>query len=563
MITLRPYQEQAIAAVNKALQSGVQRTIMALPTGTGKTITGEVLAKRRGGRTLWTAHRDELIQQPVQALRAVNPDAIHGVVKAERNEVNARDIVFASIQTIQRDDRLGSLTRAGSFDLVVLDEAHHGTAPSYRKVLEAVGCFREDGPRLVGLTATPERADQQALDEVFETIAYQYHLAQAIADGYLVPPAFAYERIEVDFDDVGTRYGDFKPGELDVALMQAGIVKSIAGAVNTHCIGRRTLIFVISVEQAKRASEAINDLGIPAAWISGETQLETRRATLRRFAAGEYRALVNCAVLLEGYDDPGIDSIMVARPTKSKPLYVQMIGRGLRIHPGKTDCLIVDMVGVSKRHTLVQAPAIFGLAAEPGSPAERAAYEAMEGDEIKIDYWRQRLQTQVDGMKGRGRRALNWIRAKDGVYALPCGGYGTLVLREYSEGLYGAAVVGRQDGPDIEPLASEPVSLELAQGIAEDYVRRVGEMTLSSRGSRWRNQPATDKQIEALRKWKIDAPPGITKGLASDIMTATLAAKIEPATDRQLAALARLGVVHGGSLSKREAGRLIGEARAG
>lgn len=560
-ITLRPYQEEAIAAVDAAHAAGQQRVLMVLPTGTGKTITAEELAMQRGGRTLWTAHRDELIQQPVQSLRYVRPGAKYGVVKAERNEVHARDIVFASIQTIQKDQRLDSLTQAGSFDLVVIDEAHHSTAPSYRKVIQAVGCFDDNGPSLVGLTATPERTDQAALDEIFDAIAYQYHLGQAIADGYLVPPAFVAEKINVDLDKVGVRAGDFKPGELDVALMQAGVVKSVADAFEKHCTGRRTLIFVISVEQARLVSEEINRRGIPATWVCGETPIEIRRGAVRKFADGYYRALVNVMCYTEGFDDPGVESILVARPTKSKSLHVQMVGRGLRLHPGKTDCLMVDMVGVSKKHTLIQAPAIFGLAAEPGSPEERAAYDQIEGDDLKIDFWRQRLKTQVEGMTGGGRRRLNWLQAKQGVYALPCGSYGTIVLREVAEAMYAAEVVGRQDGPDIEPLANEPIPLELAQGIAEDYMRRVGELTLATTGARWRNQPATEKQLAALRKWGVDPPTGMTKGIASDIMTATLAAKIEPATVRQLAALERLGVPHGGNLSKREAGRLIGQAR--
>lgn len=557
----RPYQEEAIAAVDAAHAAGQQRVMMVLPTGTGKTFTAEELARRRGDRTLWIAHRDELIQQPAKSLRYIWPDAQHGIVKAELNQVGARDIVFASIQTIQSDKRLESLMRAGSFDLVVVDEAHHIFAKSYRKVIEVLGCMNVGGPNLLGLTATPERSDQGALDEVFDAIAYQYHLGQAISDGYLVPPAFVAEKINVNLDEVSIRGGDFAPGELNVALLQAGVVKSVTDALERHCTGRRTLIFMISVEQAKLTSEAINSRGMPAAWVCGETPIEIRRATVRKFAEGRYQTLVNVLCMSEGFDDPGIGAILVARPTKSKSLYVQMIGRGLRIHPGKTDCLMVDMVGVSKRHTLIQAPAIFGLAAAHDSPEERQAYDAIEGDDVKLDFWRKRLEAQVEGMTGGGRKRLNWLQAKPGVYALPCGGYGTIVLRQVEGDTYVAEVVGRKDGPDREPLANEPIPLELAQGIAEDYMRRVGDLVLSTTGARWRDQPATDKQLAGLQKWGVDPPAGMTKGLASDIMTATLAAKIEPATVRQLAALARMGVSHGAHLSKREAGRLIGEAR--
>jgi superfamily II DNA or RNA helicase len=550
-LPLRPYQTAAIDAVNC---SPDRRVIAALPTGTGKTIMGLALARGRGARTLWLAHRDELISQPAQALRHVWPEVRSGVVKAERNDPGAR-FVFASIQTASRDKRLAGLVDSGRFDLVVADEAHHATAPSWRAVLEAVGCFRPDGPTLLGLTATPERSDQIAMDQVFESIAYQYHLNQAIDDGYLVAPSFVSESIRVNLDEIGTRAGDFKPGQLNVALMNAGIVRSIAGAFERHCQGRRTIAFVLSVEQARLVSEALNERGIRATWISGETPEDLRRQRLARFRRGEFVAMINCMVLTEGFDDPGVDCIMMARPTQSKTLYIQAVGRGLRIHPGKTDCLIVDLVGVSNRHTLIQAPAIFGLDQPTVEPSEQAAGTA----ETVIDYWRQRLSAQVTGVDATGRRALHWLTAREGVYALPCGQYGTVVMRQEDE-LYRVEVVGRKGAADREPLASEPVALELAQGIAEDYTRRVGGLRFSDGGAGWRDQPATSKQLSALRKWKVDPPAGMTRGLASDILTATMAASkgYEPATQKQLAALHRLGVAHGDNLSKREAGRLLG-----
>jgi superfamily II DNA or RNA helicase len=557
----RPYQTAAIEAVQA---SPHQRTIVTLPTGCGKTVMGLLLAKMLRARTLWIAHRDELITQPAETLPHVWPDAESGIVKAQQNQAFARDIVFASIQTIQNPVRLEVLRRTGGFDLVVADECHHATAPSWLRTLEGLGCFAEGGPRLVGLTATTERADQARLDKVFQGVAYQYHLHQAIQAGYLVPPTIATHKFKLDLSGVHTRGGDFRPEELDVALLRAGIIKAIGDAWQTHATGRRGIVFVISVKQAQDAAAELERRGVPATWISGELATPERRRRLADFRAGKYRAMVNCMVLTEGFDDPGVDCVLMARPTKSKPLYIQMGGRGLRLYPGKTDCLIIDMAGLSGRHTLVQAPAIFGLEDEA---EKRSRKKPGEGFEMSAEeYWRRRLKSQVEGVAGMARSSLNWLEAKAGVFALPCGEFGTVVLRHQWENLYLAEVVGREGAPGREPLAAEPVTLELAQGIAEDYTRRVGDMgrQYNSRQARWRSGPATSNQIEALKRWGVEIPPELTKGTASDILSAkkATAREYEPATPKQLRALKALGVKEIGLLTKGEATRAINVAKA-
>ena len=163
-ILLRPYQEAAMDAFSSRLAAGVQRGVINLPTGCGKTVTGLAIAKRMGLRTLWLAHRDELIEQPHRAIRAVWPDAATGVVKADRNELDAQ-VVFASIQTVSRPERLGKLSGYG---LVVVDECHHAAAPSYRRVLEELGTFTKGGPPVLGLTATLESGDKLGVDCAFD-----------------------------------------------------------------------------------------------------------------------------------------------------------------------------------------------------------------------------------------------------------------------------------------------------------------------------------------------------------------------------------------------------------
>ncbi len=278
MLQLRSYQEHAIAA---SIESTWQRQLIVLSTGMGKTITGLALARKMTARTLWLAHREELITQPAKALQLVWPEVRHGIVKADRNE-HARQVVFASIQSAQQERRTAQLAAEG-FGLVVVDEAHHALSPGYRSLLEQLGCFREGGPRLLGLTATPERSDNGALSDVFQGIVFQVGITTAIAGGFLVSPTVIERAINVDLDAVTVARGDFGAKQLDIALMQAGIVGEIAAAYEEHCAGRRkTLIFVVSVAQAEAVALELRNRGHKVASVSGETEAEERRRTLKK-----------------------------------------------------------------------------------------------------------------------------------------------------------------------------------------------------------------------------------------------------------------------------------------
>lgn len=557
MINLRPYQTEANEAFMAAVARGQKRNMIVLPTGCGKTVTGLALAKQIGGRTLWIAHREELISQPVKALRTVWPEVNAGVVKAERNEW-ARDFIFASVQTAWRPQRLEKLT---NFDFVVVDEAHHAAAKSYKLVLEQVGCFDPGGPPLLGLTATPERSDVLKLDDVFDGIVYQFQLRQAVESGYLVDVEMIQRPINVDLDKVGSKGGDFKEGELDVALLEAGIVGDVCSAVNEHARDRKTIIFTVSVRQAKQISERLQGEGFAADWISGETPTPLRRQRLAKLARGQITHMVNCMVLTEGFDDPAVDCIIMARPTQAKSLYVQCVGRGLRIAPNKDRCVIVDMVGMSTKHTLIQAPVIFGI--DGGLDDTREPSMSPE-EELRLSHRQGLLLSQIQGVAPVVRSKLRWIPARNGTLVLNCGEGGNVMMRPDGKGDWMVEVVGRKDNPGRELLTMEPVDIELAQGIAEDYVRRAQAVYLTSKSARWRDAPASDKQKEGLRKWGIQFHSDITKGEASDLMTQAAASswKNDPATAKQMRALRRIGAdFNDQTITKGEATRALNEAR--
>lgn len=545
---LRAYQQDAIDSFNNDPR---QRKMIVLPTGCGKTLTSLSLAKSRGAKTLWLAHREELITQPIKTLKLLWPERSYGIVKAERNEF-MRDFVFASIQSAQQERRIEQLSRQ-NFDLVVVDEAHHALSDGYQNVLRALRCFEPNGTQLLGVTATPERSDSLALDTVFEKIVYQIDINTAIAGGYLVPPRVVEWPIKVDLDEVSNVRGDFGMKQLDLSLMKAGIVGEIVSSYVAHCTDKKTLIFVVSVEQAEQCAAALRERGYKAKSVSGETPSEERKRILRQLETGEIQCVVNCMVLTEGFDEPSISAVILARPTQSKPLMIQCVGRGLRLFPNKSDCLIIDMVGSTKRNSLMQAAVLFGLRPDPNKET-RSALLATPGEENSEEFWRARFMSQIKGLGGAPRSKLRWMPSHDGRgWLLHAGEHGTIALMPHEDDWTITLL-----GIERQPLSNIPVPMETAQAIAEDFVRRVKAVELA-RAAQWRNAGITEAQAAILQKNKINID-GMSKGTASDLITQMTAhKKLEPATPKQIAALRRHGVKVPDGLTKREAFKLFAE----
>lgn len=484
---------------------------------TGKTITGLDYARKKGGRLLWLAHRDELITQPIRAMQAVWPEASTGIVKAKQNEMNAQ-CVFATVQSLYR--RLDQLPTLGPDDLVVVDECHHAAADTYRQTLEAAGALRPDGPPVVGLTATVERGDRRGLDDVFEKIVYQYQLLQAIRDGYLVDLKTERIHLNLDLDEIHTVAGDFNQGELDDALLQAGVAQAVANAYIEHASDRKAIVFTVSVDQAQRTAEALQSQGVAAEWVAGILPTEERRAILQRLKTGETQVVVNCMVLTEGFDEPTVECVIVARPTKSRPLYIQMIGRGTRKAPGKRDCLVLDVTGVSRRHELMTAPTLFGLKeTEPGETITEALDREEDEEKAQRNTEANRLRSifdEEDNEFQEFRQMIRWLNVGSDIYALSAGEAGTVVLHPAGDG-YQARVL-KPNQPD-EYLTKAPVWLELAQGVAEDYLRRASTLGLIRTDARWKSDPATANQLRLLEKFRIYPGRPLTKGEAGDEIT--------------------------------------------
>jgi ATP-dependent helicase IRC3 len=514
MITPRPYQHEAVQATLAAHAGGKQRVLIALSTGTGKTIVFALLLQQRGGRALILAHRNELIQQAVDKLRVVHPTIAVGVVKADLDEHTAPTVV-ASVQTLSRAHRLERLTP--NFATVVIDKAHHAPADTYQRILDYCGAYAADGPLVVGVTATPERHDKLVLGDTFGTIVYQKSILEMMEAGYLCDLRAVQVLLQTNFDAVKTRHGDFVESELEEALLAANAPRYVLEAFQTHAPGRKALCFVPTVALAYAMAETFQQAGIVAEALDGTTPIADRRAMLQRLHTGTTQLVCNCGVLTEGFDEPSLDCIIMARPTQSRPLYQQMLGRGTRPYPGKAHCLILDVVGVSTQHKLQQLATLFDL---PSAALQQATIlEAVEAD-------RHRTREETAVPDGRlvhslvdlfARRPLTWVRTKHGAWVLTLGAvHGA--LRLVVDGAETWRVVHQR--PEAEAvILQRGLSLGYAQGCAEDVARQLGAGRLLDPNARWRQEPATDKQKETLRKCRIAFAPTITKGDAGILLT--------------------------------------------
>jgi superfamily II DNA or RNA helicase len=372
--TLRPYQLAALAGIDAQHERGSLRTLLELPTGCGKTVVFAEWARRRvdlGRRVLVLAHRSELLEQAHRKLTDVG--VLAGIEQADRRAGHA-PVVVASVQTLQ-GPRLKRLP-PDDFDLVI-DEAHHATAASYRRILDHFPFAR-----VVAVTATADRADGTALGEVFSSVAFRYGLREAIAAGYLAPIIARRIFLEgVDLSSVRSRAGDLAQDELAAILGTEEAVHGVVGPLLEQTAGKRTIVFAVNVAHAKAIAEVINRHKPDAARaVDGSAPDYERRAVVGAFSAGRFQYLVNCALFTEGFDEPSIECVAIARPTKSRALVMQMVGRGTRLSPstGKTSCLWLDFAGNAGRHRLVGP--VDALAAGDVPDDVRAEAERMLGE---------------------------------------------------------------------------------------------------------------------------------------------------------------------------------------
>ena len=388
-MSLRPYQQEAFESVLSEWDRGVRKTLLVLPTGTGKTIVFSKIAEecvRRGKKVLIMAHRGELLDQAAdKILKSTGLQC--SVEKAEQSCLGDwYRIVVGSVQTLMHERRLRQF-RTDYFDVIIIDEAHHSISPSYQNVLQHF-----DRAFVLGVTATPDRADMKNLGSYYESLAFEYTMPQAIKSGYLVPIKALTVPLKIDISMVGISAGDFKVGEIGTALDP--YLYQIADEMVKYCMDRKTIVFLPLIATSQKFMWILNERGFVAAEVNGSS--EDRAEILQDFEDGKYNVLCNSMLLTEGYDCPAVDCIIVLRPTKSRPLYAQMIGRGTRLSPetGKEHLLLIDFLWMTERHELCH-PA--SLICEDEDVARRMTkdMEASAGEAQDIEEAEKRASEEV------------------------------------------------------------------------------------------------------------------------------------------------------------------------
>jgi superfamily II DNA or RNA helicase len=512
-LPLRDYQHQAIEAVRIGLQErGVRRPLIVLPTGSGKTVVFSHLLRRRrqSGRGLVLAHRGELLSQARKELQQIAPELRVGLVKAEADEFEGADVVVGSVQTLLNPARLA---RIGDFSTVVIDEAHHAVAPTYRKILDGLGCFGEQGPLTVGVTATAgERGDGVGLDEVFQELVFARGILYMILRGYLVDVEAVEIQTRLDYDQVAVRGGDYTDASLGEALDSSGVIDAAALAYAEHAADRRGVAFTPTIATADHLATRLRGLGIAAEHVSGETPPDERAAILGRVASGECQVICNAAVLTEGYNQPELSCALIARPTKSRPAFTQMAGRILRPHPGKPEKALL---------LCMQAPPEEGLATIADLAGSDDELDVRRGESLGEAAVRAGREAQAFGGRRAGvrldtrqldlfaRSRLRWLPAESG-FVLPVKG-GVILLAPEPAGTW--RVVEARNRQCVDLAAG--LDLGFAQGLGEEQARAAGAIAMADAG--WRAKPPSDNQLAALRRRRL--PAADNSGAASDALS--------------------------------------------
>lgn len=485
---LRPYQQQARDRIHAEWDAGHTRTLLVLPTGTGKTIVFASVAAdqvRAGDRVLILAHRGELLEQAADKLQR-STGLVSAVEKAESTCLDSWfRVVVGSVQTLQRTARLERFPH-DYFGTIIIDEAHHAITDGYRRILDYFS-----GAKVLGVTATPDRGDMRNLGEVFDSLAFEYKLTDAIKEGYLCRILAQTVPLQLDISSVTLSGGDYAVADLGTALDP--YLEQIAAEMAVRCKDRKTVVFLPLIKTSQKFRDLLNAHGFRAAEVNGQS--EDRREVLADFDAGKYNVLCNSMLLTEGWDCPSVDCVVVLRPTKVRSLYSQMVGRGTRLSPGKTDLLLLDFLWMTDKHELCRpadlvcedrtvARQMTEHLAETGCPEDIEEAAAQASEDV-VAQREEALAKQLEEQRRKKAKLVDPLQYEMSIQAEDLAGY--------------VPAFGWEAGP---PSEQQTAALEKL-GILPDAVESAGKAALLlDRLNKRRDEGlTTPKQIRCLEKY--------------------------------------------------------------
>lgn len=503
---LRPYQETAVEKIHGEWDTGHRKTLLVLPTGTGKTITFAKVAEdqvRAQERVLILAHRGELLDQAADKIKTAT-GLNCSVEKAEQTCLGTWErVTVGSVQSLMRPNRLEKFP-TDYFGTIIVDEAHHILSEGYLRVMDH---FKDS--KVLGVTATPDRGDMRNLGQFFESLAFEYKLPQAIRDGYLCPIKARTIPLKIDLSKVKIQSGDFSAGDLGSALDP--YLEQIATEMENYCHDRKTVVFLPLIATSQKFRDILNAHGFRAAEVNGESQ--DRAEILKDFAENKYNVLCNSMLLTEGWDCPDVDCIIMLRPTKVRSLYCQAIGRGTRISPNKDHLLLLDFLWHTERHELCH-PAY--LIAENEEVAKRMTKDIDEsGEAVNIEEAEALAQVEV-------------VQDREAALA---------------EQL---AAMRKKKATLVDPLQFQMSILD------EDLINYIPTFAHEM-------APPTAKQLSYIEKMGILPDKVQNAGHANKIISKLMArADAGLATPKQIRQLEQRGFLHVGQWTKEQATKMIG-----
>lgn len=521
MFKLREYQVEALQAFKDEWSSGIRATSTVLPTGLGKTVIFSRMAAdevEAGGKTLILVHRDELVKQAVAKLKGTIPGADIGIIKAQKhNDVDAQ-IIVASVPTLCKPARLAQLR---GVTLIIVDECHHAAAQSYQTILAEYPLAR-----VAGFTATMARQDSKKLGDTWQSIAYKRDIMYGILNGYLCDvEGLTVEVPDLDLSEVRTRGGDYVEEDLALALEESEAGPFIAKTYLEQAAGRRAVLFAPNVATTELFADAMNMAGVKTEIILGTTPEDERAAIYARYEAGVTMCLANCMVLTEGWDAPWAEVAIVARPTQSQALYVQMVGRVLRPCPwtGKTKALVLDVVGAAKMHALATIADL--TESKPEIQKGETLAEAVIREEAEKAPGRSTKKLILEKIDLFHKSKSAWLQTYAGVWFIPTK-TSTWIIWPAKDGTWG--VYSR-------PKYGKTVChmLELSHDMAMAWCEQLADAedpSVSSRAASWRKKGGapSQPQRDLCASLRLDIT-GMNKPQVSDAISVHLASQALPA----------------------------------
>jgi superfamily II DNA or RNA helicase len=532
--TLRPYQQEALDAVVTNANNGITKQLVVLPTGAGKTVIFSQLPiiKPDTLPMLVLAHRSELLEQARSKILDCNPNLTVEIEQAER-KAGKVDVVVASVATLGRNNtpRIEQYPK-DYFKSIVIDEAHHAAAPSYRRIIDF---FSPDF--LLGVTATPQRSDSTRLIDVFDEIVYYRTIQDLIQEGWLSPLVGYRVKTSTDISEVEIQNGEYSQSQLEEKIDNPERNAHVVAAYRNLAMDKKALVYASGVRHAQNLALSFNQASVKTAVIVGTTPREEREIILAQFAKGQISVIVNVGVLTEGFDEPSLEAIIIAKPTRSTLLYTQIVGRGTRLFEGKEHCIIIDIADTTKGKKPIGLPTLLGMPPEfdlQGQSLTDVAekFEELESycpgeavrvlnpDDIQVAYTRINLfMPPPPNPVVLEYSKLVWAEIAEDEFHLGLNNSESMRIK--------CDTLGRWNVTLHDNVQKSTRVLGIAPDMREAFARsdkwiqsnRASSVALLDSSAAWRADSPTDSQQKLLKRIGIPITSDMTKGMASQIIS--------------------------------------------